>query len=90
MIMACAESGGSMQTYRTLGVIQESGQIVLSNLPFRTGQLVEVLVLGEDQDQNDLTEKLAALFKETQALPQVQRVTDDEISAEITAYRSGQ
>jgi len=79
-----------MQTYRTLGVIQESGQIVLSNLPFRPGQLVEVLVLGEDQVQNGLTERLALLFKETQALPQVLALTEAEIAAEIAAYRSGQ
>ena len=79
-----------MQTYRTFGVIQESGQIVLSNLPFRPGQLVEVLVLGEDQYRNGLTEKLTLLLKETQALPQVQALTEAEISAEIAAYRSGQ
>ena len=79
-----------MQTYRTLGVVQESGQILLSNLPFRPGQLVEVLVLGEDQHQNGLTEKLALIFKETQALPQVQVLTEAEIAAEIAAYRSGQ
>ena len=79
-----------MQTYRTLGVIQESGQIVLSNLPFRPGQLVEVLVLGKDLHQNGLTEKLALLFKETQALPQVQALTEAEIASEIAAYRSGQ
>lgn len=79
-----------MQTYRTLGVIQESGQIVLSNLPFRPGQLVEVLVLGEDQYRNGLTEKLTLLLKETQALPQVQALTEAEIAAEIAAYRSGQ
>ena len=79
-----------MQTYRTLGVVQESGQILLSNLPFRPGQLVEVLVLVEDQHQNGLTEKLALLFKKTQALPQVQVLTEAEIAAEIAAYRSGQ
>lgn len=79
-----------MQTYRTLGVIQESGQIVLSNLPFRPGQLVEVLVLGEDLYQNGMTEKLTLLLKETQALPQVQALTEAEIAAEIAAYRSGQ
>jgi len=78
-----------MQAYRRFGVIQESGQIVLSNLPFRPGQLVEVLVLGEDQIQSGLTEKLALLFKETQALPQVQALTEAEIAAEIAAYRDG-
>ena len=77
---------GKMQSYRTLGVIQESGQIVLSNLPFRPGQLVEVLVLGEDQAPTERTKRLAALFKETQALPQVQVLTDEEIMAEIAFH----
>ena len=45
---------------------------------------------GEDQHQNGLTEKLALLFKETQALSQVQVLTEAEIAAEIAAYRSGQ
>jgi len=45
-----------------------------------------MLVLGEDQHQNGLTEKLALLFEETQALPQVQVLTE----AEIAAYRSGE
>jgi hypothetical protein len=49
-----------------------------------------VLVLGEDQHQNGLTEKLALLFKETQALPQVQVLTEAEIAVEIAACRSGQ
>lgn len=31
-----------------------------------------------------------ALFKETQALPQAQAITEDEIAAEVAAYRAGQ
>jgi len=32
---------------------------------------------------------LKKLFKDTQALPQVQAISEDEISAEIKAYRQG-
>jgi len=32
---------------------------------------------------------LHKLFKDTQALPQVQAISEDEISAEIEAYRQG-
>jgi len=78
-----------MQTYRKSGGIQESGQIVLSHSPFRPGQLVEVLVVGEYQYKNGLTEKLALLFKETQAQPQVQVLTEADVAAEIAAYRGG-
>jgi hypothetical protein len=32
---------------------------------------------------------IRALFRETQALPQVQTLTDDDVAAEIAAYRAG-
>lgn len=32
-------------------------------------------------------DKLKALFKETQSLPQAQAITEEEIAAEIAAYR---
>ena len=62
---------------------------MLSHSPFRPGQLVEVLVVGEYQYKNGLTEKLALLFKETQAQPQVQVLTEADVAAEIAAYRGG-
>lgn len=34
-------------------------------------------------------EEIDALFKETQSLPQVLALTDDDIAAEIAAYRAG-
>lgn len=58
--------------------------------PFRPAQPVEALVPDEDPLQNSLTEKLALLLKETQALPQVQALTEAEIAAEIAADRNGQ
>lgn len=79
-----------MQTYRTMVVVPDTSQIVISDLPFRPGQLVEVLVLGEEKDRPALAREIASLFKETQALPQIQRVSEEDIEAEIAAYRSGQ
>jgi len=34
--------------------------------------------------------RLKALFKETQGLPQIRTITEDEIAVEIVRYRSGQ
>jgi hypothetical protein len=34
-------------------------------------------------------DEIRALFRETQALPQVQTLTDDDVAAEIAAYRAG-
>jgi len=77
-----------MQAYRTKIKIKNSGELVLSDLPFRSGQVVEILVLAEEDRENAVKE-LKALFKETQSLPQAKILTDDDIRAEIEAYRSG-
>ena len=61
---------------------------MLSDLPFRSGQIVEILVLAEEDRENAVKE-LKALFKETQSLPQAKTLTDEDIRAEIEAYRSG-
>ena len=60
---------------------------MLSNLPFRSGQVVEVLVLADEERENAVKE-LQALFKETQSLPQARSITEEEIRAEIEAYRA--
>lgn len=78
-----------MQAYRTKIKIKDPKQIILSNLPFRSGQVVEVLVLAQDEDREAAVNELKALFKETQSLPQVKALSDEDILAEIEAYRSG-
>ena len=78
-----------MQAYRTKIKIKDPKQLILSNLPFRTGQIVEVLVLAQDEDREVAVSELKALFKETQSLPQVKALSDEDILAEIEAYRSG-
>lgn len=69
---------------------QEPGKLVLDDVPFEKGQRVEVLLLAPDHEETDRMKRLKALFKETQALPQMQTVTEEEIAAEIARYRSGQ
>ena len=69
-------------------VINNSHSFMLSDLPFETGGKVVVFVVSE----TNLTAKLnkwRKLFKMTQALPQAKCVTDDDIDAEIEAYREG-
>lgn len=79
-----------MKAYRTYLTVTEAKQVVLSDLPFQPGQVVEVLVLAQDGDRTRALRQLDTLLQSTQALPQVQALTDDEIAAEIAAYRSGQ
>jgi len=79
-----------MQAYRTHLVIQDPEHVTVSNLPFRPGQYVEVLFIAQDTNRAASVQELQALLKETQALPQVQALTEDEIVAEIAAHRRGQ
>ncbi|MFN5991336.1 MAG: hypothetical protein ACK47Q_18185 [Dolichospermum sp.] len=65
-------------------------QVVLSDLPFQVGQRVEIIVLAEDNPQDTISNKLRNLFDKTQAIPGVEQVTDEEIAAEIEAYRRGE
>ena len=53
------------------------------------GQEVRVIVLKASPQKLPLPFDLHKLFKDTQALPQVQAISEDEISAEIEAYRQG-
>ena len=83
-----------MLAYRQFTTVQESKQIVLSNVPFQPGQRVEVVLIAEEERpaarvQELRAMELRALFKTTQSLPQAQAITEDEIAAEIAAYRAG-
>lgn len=81
-----------MKAYRTYQTIPESQQVVLVEVPFAPGQRVEILVLAQEVDDADdvNVEQLDDLFKATHALPQVQEISDEDIAAEIAAYRRGE
>jgi antitoxin ParD1/3/4 len=76
-----------MNAYKKYITIEDPNHMVLSGLPFKPGQRVEVIILTEDTERETLAEKLRQLFKETQALHQDSPLTDEEIAAEIEAYR---
>jgi hypothetical protein len=78
-----------MIAYRKYATVQNSKQILLSDLPFQPGQRVEVVVIAEGEPLSDRVRELRELFDTTQALPQAQAITEDDIAAEIAAYRAG-
>lgn len=78
-----------MKAYKTYLVIKDPKHVVLSDVPFRTGQRVEVVLLAKEDDQDIHIEELKKLFKTTQELPQAHTITEEEIAAEIEAYRKG-
>jgi hypothetical protein len=79
-----------MLAYRQYARVQASKQIILSDLPFQPGQRVEVVVIAEDDEPPvKRVQELRELFQTTQALPQAQAISEEEIAAEIAAYRAG-
>ena len=78
-----------MQAYRRHLVIKNPRRVTLSNLPFRSGQRVEVLFLAQDENRTALEQELATLLKETQSLPQVQPLSEEDIAAEVAEYGAG-
>ncbi len=79
-----------MKAYRRLVVIKDPKRVVLADVPFEAGDRVEVLMLSPDDARASVQVDIKTLLRRTQALPSVQALSDSDIIAEITAYRSGQ
>lgn len=77
-----------MTAYKKYVTIKDPKSLVLTDLPFKQGQVVEVVVIAQDNGESEERVRgLQALLKETQALPQAKAISEDEIAAEIRAYR---
>ena len=79
-----------MNAYKTYITIEDPNNVVLSNLPFQPGQRVEVIIWTENNERAEISKKVMDLFDLTQAIPGVQEITEEEIAAEIEAYRRGE
>ncbi len=77
-----------MQAYKRIATVDPASRLVLTNLPFRPGQRVEILVVSEEESAREQRETLKDLFGRTQSIPAARKVTDEEIRAEIEAVRN--
>lgn len=78
-----------MKAYKTYLIIQDPKHVVLPDVPFHAGQRVEVVLLAADTGEDTRIKELKTLFKTTQRLPQAQTITEEDIAAEVKAYRRG-
>jgi hypothetical protein len=78
-----------MNAYKTYAQIDASGRMVLEDLPFRAGTLVEVLLVDQARQAEERAASWQALMRHVQGLPQSQDITEDDIAAEVEAVRSG-
>jgi antitoxin ParD1/3/4 len=78
-----------MLAYKKYVTIKDPAKLELTELPFRSGQRVEVVMIAEDEEREGRIEELRALFKKTQSLPQTEDISEDMIAEEIEEYRAG-
>lgn len=71
--------------------VDSDGRIEIKSKDLKPGTKAEVIVLIEnaDAERQQRVRRLKSLFKTTQVLPQAKTITEDEIAAEIAAYRAG-
>ncbi len=78
-----------MVAYERYITVENAGRLTISGLPLSAGQRVRVTITVDEQHPKGQDEDLRSLLRDTQAVPAAQRVTDDEIAAQITAARHG-
>lgn len=80
-----------MEAYKIHTVVGESGRLMLTGLPFKPGQRVEVVVVEEDRPPlSERTADLDRLFRLTQRIAQERGIADETVAHEVDACRGGQ
>lgn len=80
-----------MIAYKRTVTVEDPDRVVLSGLPLRRGQRVEIVVLAAEKVRERRPRKgLRSLLKATQRASALRPVTERQIAEEILALRSGQ
>lgn len=66
--------------------IDNSRNLLLSDLPYRSGQKLTVIVMAENELQQR-QQKWKTLFRQLQASPVAKTLTEEDIAREVEAYR---
>lgn len=78
--------------YRKKVTVRPDGRIEIFEPVLKPGTQAEVILLVETSPEDEVVlarvREWEALFKATQALPQAKSITEEEIAAEIAAYRA--
>jgi predicted DNA-binding antitoxin AbrB/MazE fold protein len=78
-----------MKSYKTYSTVTDSKEVLLSDLPFGSGEKVEIFIRGVEGNYEERTRQLQNLFKETQELSTTRILSEDDILLEVEAYRNG-
>ena len=78
-----------MDAIRIYRQINKTGSLILDNLPFKKGELVEVLILPAQDESKPLGSQWELLFKDIQSNNSAENITDSDIIEQIQDFRKG-
>jgi hypothetical protein len=78
-----------MKAYKTYLTVKGPKKVVLSDIPFSSGQRIEVVLRAAEGDIDKQLKELKDVLKATQGLPQAQIITEQEIAEEVDSFRRG-
>ena len=78
-----------MIAYKKVVTVKDPDRMVLSGLPFRAGQRVEIVMIAEEPSKPVPAKALRKTLRATQRLPASRAVSAKQIAEEVAAYRVG-
>ncbi len=75
-----------MQVFRRYLTIHDPKHVIIPDVPFHSGQRIEVLLFSTDDETKTMKQELQNLLKSTQTLPHSHVISENDIANEIKAY----
>ena len=76
-----------MEIYRVQLTVNDPHELVLRDIPFAAGDVVEIVVRKPGKES--LGDRWRELMEDVRRNPATKSITEEDIAAEIEAYRSG-
>ena len=76
-----------MNAFRAYATVENNGNIVIGNLPFKPGSLLEVVLIEEVKSGSEIVQEWKNSNERIQKIPQIRELSDKEISDEIKKCR---
>lgn len=79
-----------MQTYETSATVEEQGQVHVVGVPFAPGTEVEVSISAKRRSVAEFAAAWRRICTELRGRPDLQDISEEDISEEILRHRAGQ
>ena len=76
-----------MNAFRAYATVENNGGIVIGNLPFKPGSLLEVVLIEEVKSDSEIVQEWKNSNERIQKIPKIRELSDKEIFDEIQECR---